>query len=116
HAGAGATASLSCELTYSSYSLSFTAAEISVKGIALSWETTKNSTIVLRSDTYSLIEGKKVFLDEEFACVKYEVKKFRFTVGIARAWKNITLVKQLMALKCDENTIKAIFEGSEVVL
>jgi hypothetical protein len=115
HAGVGMTTSVTCEMTYSSFSVGFTAREISVKGIALSWETSKNSMIMASSLTYCLIEGKKVFLDEEFCVIKNETRLFRFTQGISKARQNQVEVRNLLAAGLTEAQIVTAMKRYDVV-
>jgi hypothetical protein len=115
HGGVGATSSLSCEITYSSFSVGFTAVEVSAKGIAMSFETNKNSMTMFRADTYSLIDGKKVFLDEEFCVFKNETRAFRFTQGIAKARKNMSEIKFYVALGMTDAEIVTHLKGYDLV-
>ena len=115
HAGLGLTTSITCEMTYSSFSVGFTASEISVKGIAMSWEANKNSMIMATSLTYCLVEGKKVFLDEEFCVIKNETRVFRFTQGIAQARKNLAEVRTYLSVGLTEAQIIAAMKRYDVV-
>ena len=115
HSGAGVTTSVSLELTYSTASVGVTGLEVSTKGIALSYETLKNTFVPLATVSFTLVEGKKVFLDQEFCVVKNETRVFRFTQGIAQALIDESCVRSMLATM-DEKAIIAEFKKYNIVI
>lgn len=116
HIGAGVTASLTCELTYSTFSISTTAMEVSVKGIALSYESDKSTLALASTESTTLIEGKKVVVDEEFCWIKNETKRFRFTKGISQALVDESCVRAMLNHGMDEKEIIADFKTYGIVI
>lgn len=116
HIGAGLTTSLTCELTFSLFSISTTAVEVSVKGIAFSYEADKNTLALGSTESITLIEGKKVLVDEEFCWIKNETKRFRFTKGIAQALIDESCVRSMLAGGMTEKEIIAHFKEYDIVV
>ena len=115
HSGAGVTTSVSLELTYSTASVGVTGLEVSAKGVSLSYETLKNTFAPLATVSFTLVEGKKVFLDQEFCVVKNETRVFRFTQGIAQAMIDESCVRSMLATM-DEKAIIAEFKKYNIVI
>jgi hypothetical protein len=109
HLGVGTTTSLTFELSYTSLALDFTGMDVSVTGLAINIESNKGN-IAWRTMSFTLIEGKKIFLDEEFCGVKNETKWVRFKQGFTNFYTNWCFWwDQKSAGELDNASVKAEF-------
>jgi hypothetical protein len=109
HAGVGTTTSLTFELSFTTLALDFTGMDVAVTGIAINLESNKGN-IAWRTMSFTLIEGKKVFLDEEFCGVKNETKMVRFKQGFTNFYTNWCFWwDQKSAGELDNASVKAEF-------
>jgi hypothetical protein len=116
HVGVATTTSVTLELTYSSLSVGIAGAEIAFKGIALSWESTKRSLVPISTVSFTWIEGKTVFVDEEFCVFKNEFRWFRFTNGIGKFFEDVSCIEAMLEADMDENAIIAEFKSFDIVI
>ncbi|POF33773.1 hypothetical protein [Roseibium marinum] len=116
HGGTGVHTYVSFELGYKTMSVGIKVSEVSFKGLSLSMGGTKNGMTLYTSVGFYVIDSKKVWLDEEFSCVKNEVKTFRFTGGIAQAWKYLGAVRSEIASGTSAKNIEITSNGMQINL
>jgi hypothetical protein len=82
------------EMGYTTLSTGFTVAECSAKGLTFGFENNKSSLTLVGALGVLLLDSKKVFLDEEFSCVKNEKLSFKIEDGLAGARRELATAWQ----------------------